>query len=89
MEGVLFLEFLGILLNDGKNCNLPTKEMWKSAANHPVDTGCKWNVHKTLRRRPGRFLNFLCTFNLRPLSRGQLNILIRPKDYLKFESKKC
>ena len=36
----------------------------------PVDTGRKWNVHKTFRRRPGRLLNVLCTFNLRPVSMG-------------------
>ena len=29
----------------------------------------KLNVHKTFRRRPGRLLNGLCTFNLRPVSR--------------------
>ena len=28
------------------------------------------NVHKTFRRRPGRLLNVLCTFNLRPVSTG-------------------
>ena len=26
------------------------------------------NVHKTLRRCPGRLLDVLCTFNLRPVS---------------------
>ena len=31
----------------------------------PVYTGSKLNVHKTSRRRPGRPLNVLCTFNLR------------------------
>ena len=36
----------------------------------PVDTGRKLNVHKTFRRRPGRLLNVLCTFNLRPVSTG-------------------
>ena len=35
-----------------------------------VDTGRKLNVHKTFRRRPGRLLNVLCTFNLRPVSTG-------------------
>ena len=30
----------------------------------PVDTGRKLNLHKTFRRRPGRLLNVLCTFNL-------------------------
>ena len=37
---------------------------------HAVDKGRKLNVHKTLRRRPGRLLNVLCTFNLRPVSTG-------------------
>ena len=32
-----------------------------------VDTGRKLNVHKTFKRRPGRLLNVLCTFNLRPV----------------------
>ena len=36
----------------------------------PQDTGRKLNVHKTFRRRPGHLLNALCTFNLRPVSRG-------------------
>ena len=36
----------------------------------PVDTGRKLKVHKTFRRRPGRFLNVLCTFNLRPVPTG-------------------
>ena len=35
----------------------------------------KLNVHKTFRRRPGRVLHISCTFNLRPVSRG--NIFIR------------
>ena len=37
---------------------------------YPVDTGGKLNVHKTFRRRPGRLLNVLCTFNLPPVSTG-------------------
>ena len=36
----------------------------------PVDTGRKLNVHKAFRRRPGRLLNVLCTFNLRLVSTG-------------------
>ena len=36
----------------------------------PLDTGRKLNVHKTFRRGPGRFLNALCTLNLRSVSRG-------------------
>ena len=35
-----------------------------------VDTGRKLNVHKTFRRCPGRLLNALYTFNLRPVSAG-------------------
>ena len=42
--------------------------IWKVSS--LVDTGHKLNVHKTCRRRPGRFLNVLCTFNLRPVSAG-------------------
>ena len=34
----------------------------------PLDTGRKLKVHKAFKRRPGRFLNVLCTFNLRPVS---------------------
>ena len=37
---------------------------------YPVDTGRKLNVHKTFRRRPGRLLNVLCTFNLHPVTTG-------------------
>ena len=37
-----------------------------SYRNHPVETGRKLNVHKTFRRHPGRTLNVLCTFSLRP-----------------------
>ena len=37
---------------------------------HSQDMGRKLDVHKTFRRRPGRVLNVLCTFNIRPVSRG-------------------
>ena len=33
-------------------------------------TGRKLNIHKTFRKRPGRLLNVLCTFSLRPVSTG-------------------
>ena len=36
-----------------------------------MDTGHKLNVHKSFRRRPGRLLNVLCTFNLRPVFTGK------------------
>ena len=42
----------------------------RSDLNDPVDTERKLNVHKTLRRHPGRLLNVLCTFNLPPVSTG-------------------
>ena len=38
---------------------------------NPIDTGRKLNVHKTFRGCPGRLLNVLCTFNLRPVSTGK------------------
>ena len=38
---------------------------------NPVYTGRKLNVHNTFRRRSGRLLNVLCTFNLRPVSTGK------------------
>ena len=42
----------------------------RNITHYPVDTGRKLNVHKTFRRRPGRLLNVLCTFNLCPVSTG-------------------
>ena len=39
---------------------------------YPVDKGRKLNVHKTFRGRPGRLLNVLCTFYLRPVSTGNV-----------------
>ena len=35
---------------------------------NPLDTGYILNVDKTCRRRLGRFLNILYTFDLRPVS---------------------
>ena len=32
----------------------------------------KLNIHKKFRRHPGRLLNILCTFNVRPVSTGIL-----------------
>ena len=42
------------------------------ARDNPVDTGRKFNVHKTVRRRPGRLLNLLCTLNLCLVSTGNV-----------------
>ena len=50
-----------------KQCNY--KILIRCVSN-PVNTGRKLNVHKTFRRCPGRLLNVLCTFNLRPVSTG-------------------
>ena len=52
----------------------PSKIFKTDLLNCPVDTGRKLNVHKTFRRRPGRLLNVLCTFNLRPVSTGWVNL---------------
>ena len=40
----------------------------------PVDTERKLNVYKTFRRRPGRLLSVLCTFNLRSVPERKLNV---------------
>ena len=45
----------------------------------PVDTGRKLNVHKTFRKHPGRLLNDLRTFNLRPVSIGDYPIFKRSR----------
>ena len=36
---------------------------------NPLQTGHKFNVHKTLKNPPGRLMNILYVFNLRPVSR--------------------
>ena len=40
--------------------------------NSPVSTGHTLNVHKSFRRRPGRLLNVLSTFNFCPVSTGSI-----------------
>ena len=49
----------------------PNKIKWRfifpEERPYPLDTGRKLNVHNTFRRRPGRLLNVLCTFNVRPV----------------------
>ena len=50
--------------------NTSSENLLKLQACTPVDAGRKLNVHKTFRRRLGRLLNVLCTFNLRPVSTG-------------------
>ena len=51
----------------------PSKIFKIDLLNCPVDTGGKLNVYKKFRRRPGRLLNVLCTFNLRSVSTGWVN----------------
>ena len=57
---------------------LPYQNLYSEAAvescyvKNPIDTVRKLNVHKTFRRRPGRLLNVLCRFNLRPVSREKV-----------------
>ena len=41
---------------------------------HRRHSGCKLNVHKTFRRRPGRLLNVLSTFNLHSVSTGWCSV---------------
>ena len=50
------------------------KNTWTLKEHSSLDTGCKLNVHKTFRRRPGRLLNFLCTIKLTPVPRGSLEV---------------
>ena len=40
----------------------------------PVDAWRKLNVIETFRRRPGRLLSILCTFNLCPVSTGKRSL---------------
>ena len=54
----------------GEKEKIIIKKIIKIARHKPVDIGRKLNVHKTFTRRPGRLLNVLCTFNLRPVSTG-------------------
>lgn len=45
---------------------------------HPLDTGCKLNVHMTFRRRAGRLVSFFYAVNLRFMSRdhGRSDVFI-------------
>ena len=63
------------------------KSILSKLASYPLEIGRKLNVHKTFRRRPGRLLDVLCTFNLRPVSRRYgLNILLT---FLKHANEQC
>ena len=52
----------------------------------PVDTGRKLNVHKTFRRRPGRLLNVLCTFNLHPVATEISSTMIKGRTLFRTKS---
>ena len=47
-----------------------SERRWRVEGGYPVDTGRTLKVHKTFRRGPGRLLNVLRMFNLRPVSTG-------------------
>ena len=49
----------------------PCKKSKNVISANPVDIERKLNAHKTLRSHPGRLLNVLCAFNLRPVSTGK------------------
>ena len=53
---------------------------------YPVETRRKFNVHKTFRRSPGRLLNVLWTFNLRPVSNAYASVTLL-KDPIKTVTK--
>ena len=48
------------------------QEVCSHSPYNPVDTGRKLNAHKTFRKRQGRLLNVLCTFNFPPVSMAKL-----------------
>ena len=71
------VKLLGITIDNKLNFEEHISESCEKAS-IPADTGRKLNVHKTFRRSPGRLLNVLCRFNLRPVSMGmQLNAISR------------
>ena len=55
---------------------------------YPLHTRRKLNVHKTFRRRPGRLLNFLCTFNLYPVPRVYTCLIDDKNHAVQLESKR-
>ena len=59
-----------IFLNFPKVISRMITNLNKRYIYNPLHKGRKLNVHKTFRRRHGRLLNVLCTFNLRSVSMG-------------------
>ena len=73
------LLYLGRVLSGSRKGNkifriqsIESSRVLQKAPTIPVDTGRKFNEHKTFRRHPGRLLNVLCTFSLRPVSTGKI-----------------
>ena len=54
----------------------------KAFSSYSIDTGRKFNVLKTFRRRPEHLLNVLYTLSLRPVSKGYREVLYHCHDYL-------
>ena len=74
---VLWIQLIGN--RDVNNVKLSSLRLTLSVGfknTNPIDTGRKKNVHKTFRRRPGRFLNVLCTFSLRPGPAGNRRLRV-------------
>ena len=60
------LSCIDLILANQKQIFMKSRSFIRGISNFrdfPVDTGRKLNVHKTFKRRPGRLLNVLCTFN--------------------------
>ena len=66
-------------------CEKPHVPVFLWACGNPVGTGRKFNVRKMFRRRPGRLLNVLCTFDLRRVTTGKFHI---QKNIFKLASQK-
>ena len=66
------MSFISVFLKAYRlNVKCSKKQVYSQAARrNPLDKGCKLNVHKMSRGCPGRLQNVLCTFSLRPMSRG-------------------
>ena len=63
--------FKFVFKTPGTNIPLKTDIIFSLAHKYyTLEAGGKLNVHKNLRKRQGRFLNVLFSFNLRPLFKG-------------------
>ena len=45
---------------------------------YTLDIGCKLNIHKTLKKCPGHVPHVICTFSLRPESKGRYSRVVSP-----------